>query len=223
MARNPNRRPSSNKPKTYTDKNRPSGFYNVAGKGKRYWNSYTKKWTKSPLGSTDAMLSKASGRDVTSTTQRIKGALSIKKATHSGTPRSNRNRTTNNRRSTPGETDKQVARDNKRYGNTVPKGSFGITKKNTPASNGDSTHDIGGSNQNRDTNTPAPTPQPPKNKPRFKGTVDEGRRIWAEKYSGDKYKGQAIHKEAKAYLLKIRKKDRPKMSGRTSGESSTIA
>ena len=66
-------------------------------------------------------------------------------------------------------------------------------------------------------------PKPPKKKPRFKGTVDEGRRIWAEKYSGDKYKGQAIHKEAKAYLLKIRKKDRPKMSGRTLGESSSIA
>lgn len=38
-------------------------------------------------------------------------------------------------------------------------------------------------------------PQAPK-PARFTGTVDEGRRIWAEKYSSDKYKGQAIHKEA---------------------------
>ena len=107
MARNPNRGSSSTKPKTYTDKNRPSGFYNVAGKGKRYWNSYTKSWSKSPLGSTDKMLSKATGRDVTATTQRIKkaasggasggasgasGQLKIKAASNSGTPRSNTNR-----------------------------------------------------------------------------------------------------------------------------------
>lgn len=111
MARNPNRGSSSNKPKTYTDKNRPSGFYNVAGKGKRYWNSYTKSWSKSPLGSTDKMLGKATGRDVTATTQRIKkaasggatggasgasGRLKIKPASNSGTPRSR----AENRRST---------------------------------------------------------------------------------------------------------------------------
>tara|TARA_S200002703_G_scaffold159123_1_gene171531 strand:- start:913 stop:1575 length:663 start_codon:yes stop_codon:yes gene_type:complete len=109
MARNPNRGSESNKPKTYTDKNRPSGFYNVAGKGKRYWNAYTKSWSKSPLGSTDKMLSKATGRDVTATTQRIKkaasggakggasgasGPLNIKKASNSGTPRSRTNKKT---------------------------------------------------------------------------------------------------------------------------------
>ena len=111
MARNPNRGSGSNKPKTYTDKNRPSGFYNVAGKGKRYWNAYTKSWSKSPLGSTDKMLGKATGRDVTATTQQIKktasggasggasgasGRLKIKPASNSGTPRSR----TENRRST---------------------------------------------------------------------------------------------------------------------------
>ena len=107
MARNPNRGSNSNKPKTYTDKNRPSGFYNVAGKGKRYWNAYTKSWSKSPLGSTDKMLGKATGRDVTATTQKIKkaasggasggasgasGGLKIKAASNSGTPRSNANK-----------------------------------------------------------------------------------------------------------------------------------
>lgn len=49
-----------------------------------------------------------------------------------------------------------------------------------------------------------PAPAAPKPKPRFTGTVDEGRRIWAEKYSGDKYKGQAIHKEATKALEKMK-------------------
>lgn len=49
-----------------------------------------------------------------------------------------------------------------------------------------------------------PAPAAPKSKPRFTGTVDEGRRIWAEKYSGDKYKGQAIHKEATKALEKMK-------------------
>ena len=81
--------------------------------------------------------------------------------------------------------------------------------------------------EEKPTTTPEPSsntdkaPKPPKKKERFKGTVDEGRRIWAEKYSGDKYKGQAIHKEAKAYLLKIRKKDRPNMSGRPLSNKNT--
>ena len=49
-----------------------------------------------------------------------------------------------------------------------------------------------------------PAAAAPKPKPRFTGTVDEGRRIWAEKYSGDKYKGQAIHKEATKALEKMK-------------------
>jgi hypothetical protein len=49
-----------------------------------------------------------------------------------------------------------------------------------------------------------PQASAPKPKPRFTGTVEEGRRIWAEKYSGDKYKGQAIHKEATKALEKMK-------------------
>ena len=49
-----------------------------------------------------------------------------------------------------------------------------------------------------------PAAAAPKPKPRFTGTVEEGRRIWAEKYSGDKYKGQAIHKEATKALEKMK-------------------
>lgn len=184
----------------YTDKNRPSGYYMVNGK-RRYWSKENGKYYAEQIGSTGAA-------------RRLKDIIignpeETKKRLAQFKEEGTRRRSADNRRSTPGETDKQVARDNKRYGNTVPKGSFTITKKDETASNGDSTHDIGGSNQNGDTNPPAP-----KKKTRFKGTVDEGRRIWAEKYSGDKYKGQAIHKEAKAYLLKIRKRDRPNISGR---------
>jgi hypothetical protein len=49
-----------------------------------------------------------------------------------------------------------------------------------------------------------PQASAPKPKPRFTGTVEEGRRIWAEKYSGDKYKGQAIHKESTKALEKMK-------------------
>ena len=63
MARNPNRgrdrEPARDYNKKYTDKDRPSGWYQVEGKGKRWWNSYTNKWTRSPVGSTDDMIRKA--------------------------------------------------------------------------------------------------------------------------------------------------------------------
>ena len=63
MARNPNRgsggRTTRDYNKKYTDKDRPSGWYQVEGKGKRWWNSYTNKWTRSPVGSTDDMIRKA--------------------------------------------------------------------------------------------------------------------------------------------------------------------
>jgi hypothetical protein len=49
-----------------------------------------------------------------------------------------------------------------------------------------------------------PTPTSPK-KVKAK-TVSEGRMTWARKYSGEKYKGTAIGKEAKAYLTKQEKK-----------------
>ena len=48
------------------------------------------------------------------------------------------------------------------------------------------------------------TPTPP-TAPK-KVTVAEGRMTWARKYSGKKYKGTAIGKEAKAYLSKQEKK-----------------
>lgn len=48
------------------------------------------------------------------------------------------------------------------------------------------------------------TPTPP-TAPK-KVTVAEGRMTWARKYSGEKYKGTAIGKEAKAYLSKQEKK-----------------
>ena len=51
---------------------------------------------------------------------------------------------------------------------------------------------------------PASSQTPPK--PRFKGSVDEGRRIWAEKYSSSKYDGQAIQKEAKKLLDEMKKR-----------------
>lgn len=54
----------------------------------------------------------------------------------------------------------------------------------------------GGSSRPAASSAPAPK--------RFTGTVEEGRRLWAEKYSSDKYKGQAIHKEAKAYMDKLK-------------------
>ena len=63
MARNPNRgsgnRTNRDYNKKYTDKDRPSGWYQVEGKGKRWWNSYTGKWTRSPVGSTDDMIRRA--------------------------------------------------------------------------------------------------------------------------------------------------------------------
>ena len=51
----------------------------------------------------------------------------------------------------------------------------------------------------------APRSQTPA-KPRFKGSAEEGRRIWAEKYSSSKYDGQAIQKEAKKLLEEMKKR-----------------
>ena len=55
----------------------------------------------------------------------------------------------------------------------------------------------GGSRQSSSSSGSAP-------KPRFSGSVADGRRIWAEKYSSDKYKGQAIHKEATKALEQMK-------------------
>ncbi|NHK39974.1 hypothetical protein [Thermus thermophilus] len=54
---------------------------------------------------------------------------------------------------------------------------------------------------------PKPSPKPaPKPAPRkTAATAEEGRMIWARKYSADKYKDQAIGKEARRYLAKLTK------------------
>jgi len=54
---------------------------------------------------------------------------------------------------------------------------------------------------------PKPSPKPaPKPAPRKRAaTAEEGRMIWARKYSADKYKDQAIGKEARRYLAKLTK------------------
>ena len=58
--------------------------------------------------------------------------------------------------------------------------------------------------------TPAsrpPASRPPASRPASRKTVteEEGRMIWARKYSADKYKDQAIGKEARRYLAKQQK------------------
>lgn len=44
---------------------------------------------------------------------------------------------------------------------------------------------------------PAPKPAAPKAPEKFKGTAEEGRKLWIETYSSDKYKDQAIGKKAR--------------------------
>lgn len=74
------------------------------------------------------------------------------------------------------------------------------------SSRGPSTQSGGGSTQSRSV---APSRSSLAPSAPFKGTVDEGRMIWAQKYSSDKYKGQAINNEAKKLLekLKVKKGD----------------
>lgn len=73
-------------------------------------------------------------------------------------------------------------------------------------SRGPSTQSGGGSTQSRSASPSRSSSAP---SAPFKGTVDEGRMIWAQKYSSDKYKGQAINDEAKKLLekLKVKKGD----------------
>lgn len=73
-------------------------------------------------------------------------------------------------------------------------------------SRGSSTQSGGGSTQSRSASPSRASSAP---SAPFKGTVDEGRMIWAQKYSSDKYKGQAINDEAKKLLekLKVKKGD----------------
>lgn len=44
---------------------------------------------------------------------------------------------------------------------------------------------------------PAPKPAAPKAPDKFKGTAEEGRKLWIDTYSADKYKDQAIGKKAR--------------------------
>lgn len=53
--------------------------------------------------------------------------------------------------------------------------------------------------------------------PRFTGTVDEGRKMWAEKYSSSKYDGQAIQKEAKKLLDEMKKRKEDKSNATKAG------
>ena len=59
------------------------------------------------------------------------------------------------------------------------------------------------------------TPAMPK-KP-FAGSVSEGRKIWAEKYSSSKYDGQAIQKEAKALLKKMKEEKNNESAAKRAG------
>jgi hypothetical protein len=51
----------------------------------------------------------------------------------------------------------------------------------------------------------------------FAGTVSEGRKMWAEKYSSSKYDGQAIQKEAKALLKKMKEEKNNQSSAQRAG------
>lgn len=64
--------------------------------------------------------------------------------------------------------------------------------------------------------TSSPRAQTPP-KPRFTGTVDEGRKMWAEKYSSSKYDGQAIQKEAKKLLDEMKKRKEDKSNATKAG------
>lgn len=79
------------------------------------------------------------------------------------------------------------------------------SRTSTPSGGGNSSPSRSGGGGN---NTAPRSQTPPA--PRFTGTVDEGRKMWAEKYSSSKYDGQAIQKEAKKLLdeMKRRKEDK---------------
>lgn len=84
-------------------------------------------------------------------------------------------------------------------------------------SGGGSTQSRSGGGSSRPA-APAPRRQAPSApaKP-FGGTVSEGRKIWAEKYSSSKYDGQAIQKEAKAVLEKMKKEKEDKSNAQRAG------
>ena len=76
------------------------------------------------------------------------------------------------------------------------------------------TRDRGGNNTSTTTRQSSPSSTP---KPRFTGSAEEGRKMWAEKYSSSKYDGQAIQKEAKRLLEKMNKKKEDKSAASKAG------
>ena len=72
----------------------------------------------------------------------------------------------------------------------------------------------GGSGSSSTPRTSAPAPAA---KPRFKGSAEEGRKMWAEKYSSSKYDGQAIQKEAKKLLEEMKKRRESQSSASKAG------
>jgi hypothetical protein len=103
-------------------------------------------------------------------------------------------------------------RNNPNYGKSSSKPKPAPTQ-----SGGGSTQSRSGGGSSRPA-APAPRRQAPAApaKP-FGGTVSEGRKIWAEKYSSSKYDGQAIQKEAKAVLEKLKKEKEDKSNAQRAG------
>ena len=64
---------------------------------------------------------------------------------------------------------------------------------------------------------PRPKSAPAMPKKPFAGSVSEGRKMWAEKYSSSKYDGQAIQKEAKALLKKMKEEKNNESSAKRAG------
>lgn len=99
---------------------------------------------------------------------------------------------------------------NKQVRDTTP------SRQSSTQSGGGSTQSRSGGGSSRPSTTrqssPSSTP-----KPRFTGSVEEGRKMWAEKYSSSKYDGQAIQNEAKRLLEKMNKKKEDKSGASKAG------
>jgi hypothetical protein len=89
-------------------------------------------------------------------------------------------------------------------------------QRNTTQSGGGSTQSRSGGGTSRPS-SPARQSTPAMPKKPFTGTVSEGRKMWAEKYSSSKYDGQAIQKEAKALLKKIKEEKNNESAAKRAG------
>ena len=95
-----------------------------------------------------------------------------------------------------GSTAADIARSDAQYQASGGRTGVGRRRNVTPASRPPAS---------RPAASPAASPAP-----RYRpATAEEGRMIWARKYSADKYKDQAIGKEARRYLAKLTKKQDP--------------